>query len=165
MARWRRRSPPVVDTRDGSTVAGVVLVEGTRAKCADEVTYHAAGVYSRLLFEQIHGALNVEAEEITRLSSSVNFGLPYILALADHGSGHEGMSILARHEGSRPHKDGRTVFEWRVFPCRLRLQGTFYCILHIGRSARNIVGHDLLVVCRIHLLDGFGASTLQYGSV
>jgi hypothetical protein len=116
-------------------------------------TYHATGINSRLLLEHIHGALDIEAQEIACLSSYINFGLPYVFALANHGGSHESMSVLAGNKTSCAQEDARTVFEGRPFPRRLRLHCTFNCNLHIGASARNVPGHGLFVIRRIDLAD------------
>lgn len=151
MARWRRQSLQEADTRGGSTEARTVRQDFEPN--SQKSTYHATGIDSRLLLEHIHSALDIEAQEIACLSSYINFGLPYVFALANHGGSHESMSVLAGNKTSCAQEDACAVFEGCSFPRRLRQQCTFYRILHVGTSARNVLGHGLFVIRRIDLAD------------
>ena len=42
--------------------------------------------------------LHAEAEEVNKLSSGVNLGLPSVLALAVHGQCHNIVAVLGRNE-------------------------------------------------------------------
>lgn len=58
-------------------------------------------------------------EEITQLSRSVNFCLPCVLSLSDHGSSHDVISVLGRNQIRCLQEDGSAVGERKVCPCFL----------------------------------------------
>lgn len=59
---------------------------------------HTRGVVNRLLGVDILSILHTEAEEVNKLSSRVNLGLPGVLALAVHGQSHDIIAVLGRNK-------------------------------------------------------------------
>lgn len=72
----------------------------------------------RLLGIQFLGKLDIEAEEIHQFSSGINLGLPGILALAEHGSSHDLISVFPGDEVCSLEEDGGAVGEGEGFPGR-----------------------------------------------
>ena len=60
--------------------------------------------------------LDTKSQEIRELGGSVNHGLPSVLALTEHGSGHELVPVLAGDEVSGLEEDGGTVGEGCLLP-------------------------------------------------
>ena len=101
---------------------------------------------------QLLDVLDREAEEIAQLGRSVNLGLPRILALAQHGRGHNVVAVLAGNQVGGLQKDGRAVSPGELLPDLLAREGTVDSLLDdLGRGrvvrrevALVVVGHGLV---------------------
>ena len=63
--------------------------------------------------------LDTEAEEVGQLSSGIDFGLPGVLALAEHGSGHELVAVLAGDKVGGLQEDSGAVGPRHLLPLGL----------------------------------------------
>lgn len=70
----------------------------------------------RLLRIQLLCILDIEPEEIHQLRSTIDLCLPGVLALAQHGRGHDLVAVFARDEVRGFEEDGGAVGEGEGFP-------------------------------------------------
>lgn len=105
--------------------------------------------------------MDIEAEKVTKLGSSIDLGLPGVLALAQHCRGHQLVAVLAADQIGRLEKDRRSVSEGQAFPCWLCVQGGIDSqVDHLG-GRHGIAGYLLLVIGRVHLVLGVRFAKLR----
>lgn len=107
---------------------------------------HGLGVVELL------SVVNIEAEEVSQLGGGVDLGLPSVLALAEHGSGHDVVSVLGGDEVGGLEEDGSSVVEGESLPGGLGSQSSVDgsgdiswggCV--VGGDSGGMVGRVLLL--------------------
>jgi hypothetical protein len=81
----------------------------------------------RLLSVQLLGELDVESKEIDQFCRRIDFGLPCILALAEHRRRHNLISVFAGNQIRSFEEDCSSVGKGKRFPFRLRSKGRIDC--------------------------------------
>jgi hypothetical protein len=96
--------------------------------------------------------VDVEAKEVSQLSGGVDLGLPSVLALAEHGSGHDVVSVLGGDEVGSLEEDGSSVVEGESLPGGLGSQSSVNgsrdiscCGSVVGGDSSGMVGRVLLL--------------------
>lgn len=147
-------------TSNSSEVEGSHGVDETLETTELNAVPHALGVLGGLLLVDLLGVLAVEAEEIAELGSGINLGLPDVLALAEHGSGHHLVAVLGREEIGRLEEDSDTVVEGNGLPLGTGSDGTVNGLL--GQSGIGLVevGHHDLVLRGVELLSNVAGVNL-----
>jgi hypothetical protein len=78
-----------------------------------------------LLGIKLFGVQYVEAEEVAKLSGSIDLGLPGVLALAQHRRSHNVVAVFGADQVRRLQEDGGAVGERQGLPIGLGGQGGF----------------------------------------
>ena len=107
-----------------------------------------------LLSVQILRVLDVEAEEVAQFGRGVDFGLPCVLALAQHGRGHDFEAVFAGDQVGGFEEDGGAGGEGEGFPCWLCGEGGGDGVGDGGGAGVGVSGDDVFVVGGIGLGEG-----------
>lgn len=94
-----------------------------------------------LLVVEVLGISNVETEEIGQLSGRIDLSLPGILALTQHGSGHNIVAVLGGDEVGGLEEDGGTVSERKGLPGGLCGQGGIDSLGNVGVGRGVVRSH------------------------
>jgi len=137
-------------TTNGGEVEGRYGVDETLERAVLDSVPDAGRIVRRLVGVCVLGVLDVEAEEITQLSGSIDLGLVCVLALASHGCGHDLVAVLACDQVGGLEEDSGTVGKGEVLPCGLSSQSSI-------DSGRDILGRGVGVGCnRVGVGRGIG---------
>ena len=104
--------------------------------------------------------MNVEAKEISQLSSGVDLGLPSVLALAEHSGGHDIVAVLGGDEVGDLEEDGSSVSEGEGLPGRLGSKSSVDCGRNISGGSSVVRGDSGGMVGRVLLLGEGGSLDL-----
>jgi hypothetical protein len=114
----------------------------------------------RLGVVELLSVMNVEAEEISQLSSGVDLGLPSVLALAEHSGGHDIVAVLGGDEVGGLEEDGSSVSEGEGLPGRLGSKSSVDCGRNISGGSSVVRGDSGGMVGRVLLLGEGGSLDL-----
>lgn len=103
-------------TSNGSEVEGAHGVDETLERSVLETVPDTRRVMLGLGVVELLSIVNVEAEEVSQLGGRVDLGLPGVLALAEHGGGHNLIAVLCRDEVGGLEKDGGAVGKGERLP-------------------------------------------------
>lgn len=109
---------------------------------------------------QLLNVLDTESQEINSLSlaqpfppnlktdlcGSVNFGLPSVLSLSQHGCSHDLKSVLSSNQISSLEEDSSPISPWHILPFGLCLQSAIDSSLDSLGSSRMVCAEVLGVV-------------------
>lgn len=99
-----------------------------------------------LLSVQLLSILNVEAEEVAQFCRGVDFCLPCVLALTEHGRGHDLVAVFSTDEVGGFEEDGGAVVEGEGFPCWFGGEGGGDGGGDVGGAGVDVFGDCLFVV-------------------
>lgn len=119
-------------------------------------------VSGRLLGVEFLDVLDAESEKVCQLGSRVDFRLPRVLSLAEHGSRHELVSILAGNEVGCLEEDGGLVIPGHVFPFSLGGERALDSSVEDFRGSAVNGAQVICVVVGKGLLDNVTGSDLQH---
>lgn len=150
VTQQRRRSRQV--TSDGSEVERADGIDETLKRSVLEPIPDHGRIVDGLGVVELLSVVDVESEEISQLSSRVDLSLPSVLALAQHGGGHDIVTVFARDEVGSLEEDGRTVGEGESLPRRLGRESRINGLGNIGGGGSVVGGDGGSVVGRVDLL-------------
>ena len=110
-----------------------------------------------LLLVDLSSKVAVKSEEISQLSSGINFGLPEVLALAQHSGGDKIPSVLGSGKLCRLLKDGYSVDKRSLLPALLGLQGLLNSLGDLLLGSQRMVGEGSGMLRREHLILGLNS--------
>lgn len=159
VAQERRGSREV--TGDGSEVERADGVNETLERSVLEPVPDGGGVVHGLGAVQLLSVVDVEAEEVSKLGSRVDLGLPGVLALAEHGRGHDFVAVLGGDEVGGLEEDGSSVGKGERLPGGLGREGGVNGLGDIGGGRGVVRGDGGGVVGGVDLLGDGGALDLR----
>jgi len=111
-------------TSNGSEVEGADSVDETLKGTVLETVPDTGRVVLRLDAVELLSVVDVEAEEVSQFSSSIDLSLPSVLALAEHGSSHDVVAVLGGDQVSSLEEDSSSVGEGEGLPGGLGSQSS-----------------------------------------
>lgn len=114
-----------------------------------------------MLLVDFLSVLAVEAEKVAQLGSSVNFSLPDVLALAQHGGSHHLVSVFGGQEVGSLQEDSDAVVERQSLPLLAGSQGTLDGLLGQGSIGFVVVADNGLVFRGVQLLGSLASVNLK----
>lgn len=139
---------------NGGEVEGRDGVDEALERTVLDAVPDARGVVGRLLGVELLGEGDVEAEEIAQLGGRVDLGLPGVLALADHGGGHDVVAVLARDQVGGLEEDGGAVGKGQGGPSLPGGEGRLNGLVDMLGGREGVGGDGLGVVGGVELLGG-----------
>ncbi|KAI6770572.1 hypothetical protein HG530_005201 [Fusarium avenaceum] len=147
-------------TGDGSEVEGADSIDKTLKGTVLDTVPDTRRVVHGLGVVELLGVVNVEAEEVSQLGGGVDLGLPSVLALAEHGSGHDVVSVLGGDEVGGLEEDGSSVVEGEGLPGGLGSQSSVDSSRDISWGGSVVGGDSGGMVGRVLLLGEGGSLDL-----
>jgi hypothetical protein len=147
-------------TSNGSEVERADSVDETLESTVLETVPDTRRVVLGLDAVELLSVVNVEAEEISQLSGSIDLSLPSVLALAEHGSGHDVVTVLGVDQVGSREEDGSTVGEGKSLPGGLGGQSSVNGGRDIGRGGSVVRSDGGGMVGRVLLLGESGSLDL-----
>lgn len=106
-------------TTDGGEVEGGNGVDETLERTVLDTVPDTGGVVCGLVSVCVLSVLDIKAEEVAELGSSIDLSLVCVLALAGHGGSHNLIAVLASDQVGGLEEDGSAVGKGKVLPCGL----------------------------------------------
>lgn len=131
---------------DGGEVEGADGVDKALERAVLDAVPHAGRIVGGLLGVELLGELDVEAEKVAQLGGGVNLGLPGVLALAQHGGGHDVVAVLSADEVGGLEEDGGAVGKGEGCPVVLGCEGGFDGCVDVLGFCLSIRGDYALVI-------------------
>ena len=128
-------------TSDGSKVERADSIDETLKRSVLESVPDSRGVVHRLVVIELFSIVNVESEEISELSSRIDLSLPSVLALAEHGGGHDIVTVLGRDEIGSLEEDSSSIGKRERLPSRLGRKSSINGLGDISGGC-GVVGGD-----------------------
>lgn len=147
-------------TGDGSEVEGADSIDKTLKGTVLDTVPDTRRVVHGLGVVELLGVVNVEAEEVSQLGGGIDLGLPSVLALAEHGSGHDVVSVLGGDEVGGLEEDGSSVVEGECLPGGLGSQSSVDSSRDISWGGSVVGGDSGGMVGRVLLLGEGGSLDL-----
>ena len=109
---------------------------------------------------EVLSVVDVEAEEVSQLSSGIDLSLPSVLALAEHSSGHDVVTVLGGDQVGGLEEDGSSVGEGESLTSRLGSQSSVNGGRDIGSGGSVVRGDGGGMIGRVLLLGESGSLDL-----
>lgn len=149
-------------TTDGGEVKGADGVDETLESAVLGTVPDTGGVVDGLTGVQGLGVVDTKAEEVCKLGSGVNLGLPGVLALAQHGGGHDLIAVLVGDEVGSLEEDSSAVGKGESLPGGLGSEGSLDGLVDVFVCGSMVVCHGGGVIGGVELLgDGRGTDLSQ----
>jgi hypothetical protein len=147
-------------TGNGSEVEGADSVDETLKGTVLETVPDTGRVVLRLDAVELLSIVDVEAEEVSQLSGGIDLSLPSVLALAEHGSSHDVVTVLGGDQIGSLEEDGGSVGEGERLPSRLGSQSSVNGGRDICSGGSVVRGNGGGMVGRVLLLGESGSLDL-----
>lgn len=147
-------------TGNGSEVEGADSVDETLKGTVLETVPDTRRVVLGLDAVELLSVVDVEAEEVSQLSSGIDLSLPSVLALAEHSSGHDVVTVLGGDQVGGLEEDGSSVGEGEGLPSRLGSQSSVNGGRDIGSGGSVVRGDGGGMIGRVLLLGESGSLDL-----
>jgi hypothetical protein len=147
-------------TGNGSKVEGANSIDETFEGTVLETVPDTRRVVLGLDTVELLSVVYVEAEEVSQLSSGIDLSLPSVLALTEHGSGHDVVTVLGGDQIGSLEEDGGSVGEGERLPSRLGSQSSVNGGRDICSGGSVVRGNGGGMVGRVLLLGESGSLDL-----